>query len=366
MSDPRNRVVRVRRFGGPEDLEVVEAPLPIAGRGEVRVRVLASSLEYTDVVIRRHLYPQTMIRRPPFVLGYDVVGEIDQLGAGVTGVQLGDRVADMTVLGSNASYRTLRADHLIRVPAGVDAAEAAAVILSWTTAYQLLHRTALVERGQRALVHGAAGAVGQALLVLGKMAGLELWGTARGEHAALVRNLGATPIDHQHEDFTHVLPGGFDVVFDGIGEDYYRRSFAALAPGGLLCAYGYTAHVLPGTHPTTLLAELARVLVSRRLLSLLPGRKRVRPYSINVMRVRHPDWFRDDLGRLFELLAIGAIRPRVAARIAFDDVAGAHRRLEEGGLDGKLVLCPELPPSVEQVTAPASPTWPTSPSQTTA
>src|SRR6478672_3481226 len=105
----RNRVVRVRRFGGPEGLEVVDAPLPTAGPGEVRVRVLASSLEYTDVPIRRHLYAQTMFRRPPFVLGYDVVGEIDQLGDGARGFRLGDRVADMTVLGSNATYRTLRA-----------------------------------------------------------------------------------------------------------------------------------------------------------------------------------------------------------------------------------------------------------------
>src|SRR6266487_1696620 len=222
--EPGNRVVQLRGFGGPEELEVVEAPLPTAGPGEVRVRVLASSLEYTDVVIRRHLYPQTMRRRPPFVLGYDVVGEIDQLGEGVSGFQVGDRVADMTVLGSNAAYRTLRADDLIRVPAGVDAVEAAALILSWTTAHQLLHRAGHVQQGQRVLVHGAAGAVGQALLVLGRMAGLELWGTARGAHAALIRELGATPIDYQHGDFTRVLPGGFDVVFVGIAQEGYRRS----------------------------------------------------------------------------------------------------------------------------------------------
>jgi NADPH2:quinone reductase len=109
--------------------------------------------------------------------------------------------------------------------------------LSWTTAYQLLHRAARVQRGQRVLVHGAAGAVGQALLALGRLAGLELWGTVRGEHAELIRELGATPIDYRREDFTRVLPGGFDVVFDGIGEEGYRRSFAALKPGGLLCAY---------------------------------------------------------------------------------------------------------------------------------
>src|SRR5262249_1086113 len=224
MSEPRNRVVQLSRFGGPEGVEVIDAAMPTAGRGEVRVRVLASGLEYTDVVIRRHLYPQTMNRRPPFVLGYDVVGEIDQLGDGVGGFELGDRVADMTVLGSNAAYRILRADDLVRVPTGLDAAEAAAVILSWTTAYQLLHRVARVQRGERVLVQGAAGAVGQALLVLGKMAGLELWGTARGEHASLIRELGAAPIDYRREDVTRVLPGGFDIVFDGIGEDDYRRS----------------------------------------------------------------------------------------------------------------------------------------------
>jgi NADPH:quinone reductase-like Zn-dependent oxidoreductase len=93
------------------------------------------------------------------------------------------------------------------------------------------------------LVQGAAGAVGQALLVLGCLAGLELWGTARGAHAALIRDLGARPIDYQREDFTRVLPDGFDVVFDGIAQDGYRRSFAALKSGGLLCAYGYSAGV---------------------------------------------------------------------------------------------------------------------------
>jgi NADPH:quinone reductase-like Zn-dependent oxidoreductase len=337
---PRNRVVQVRRFGGPDELEVVDAPLPSAGRGEVRVRVLASSLNYTDVLIRQHLYPQTAGRRPPLVLGYDVVGEIDQLGDGVRDFQLGDRVADMTVVGSNATYRTLRADRLARVPAGLDAAEAATLILSWTTAYQLLHRAVRVRRGQRVLVHGAAGAVGQAQLALGRLAGLEMWGTARGEHAALVRELGATPIDYQREDFTRILPGGFDVVFDGVGEDGYRRSFAALKRGGILCAIGYSAGVQARRRMLTMLMWIARLYLWR----WLPGDKRAWFYSINVMRARHPAWFREDLERLFGLLVTGAIRPRVAERISFDEVAEAHRRLEAGGLEGKLVLCPDLPP----------------------
>jgi NADPH:quinone reductase-like Zn-dependent oxidoreductase len=215
------------------------------------------------------------------------------------------------------------------------------MILSWTTAYQLLHRTARVRPGQRVLVHGAAGAVGQALLALGKMAGLALWGTARGEHAELVRHAGATPIDYQHEDFTRVVPGGFDAVFDGIGEDRFRRSFAALRPGGLLCAYGYTASVRPQHRLRSILMLLARVYLWRQLLSLLPGGKRLRVYSINMMRARHPSWFREDLERLFSLLATRSIEPQVE-RISFDEVPEAHRRIEAGGLERKLVLCPDL------------------------
>jgi NADPH:quinone reductase len=345
MGELRNRVVQVRRFGDADGLEVADAPLPKAGRGEVRVRVLASSLNYTEVLIRRHLYPQTARLRPPFVLGYDVVGEIDLLGDGVRGFRVGDRVADMTVVGSNADYRTLRADDLTLVPAGLDAAEAATLILSWMTAYQLLHRSARVWPGQRVLVHGAAGAVGQALLGLGRLAGVEVWGAARGKHAALIRELGATPIDYQREDFTQALPGGFDVVFDGIGEDGYRRSFAALKPGGLLLAIGYSAGVQAKQGMLSILMSIARLYFWR----FLPGGKHARFYSINVMRARHPAWFREDLGRLFGLLESGAIRPRVAERISFDDVVEAHRRLESGGLEGKLVLCPDLPSGRDRV-----------------
>jgi len=190
------------------------------------------------------------------------------------------------------------------------------------------------------LVHGAAGAVGQALLMLGKLASLELWGTARGAHAALVREMGATPIDYQREDFTQVLPGGFDVVFDGIAVDGYRRSFAALKRGGVLCAYGYSAGVQARRRMLTMLMWIARLYLWR----WSPGGKRACFYSINVMRARHPAWFREDLERLFGLLATGTIRPRVAERISFYEVAKAHRRLEAGGLEGKLVLCPDLPP----------------------
>jgi NADPH:quinone reductase-like Zn-dependent oxidoreductase len=163
-----------------------------------------------------------------------------------------------------------------------------------------------------------------------------VWGVARSTHAPLIRELGATPIDSQREDFTCVVTGGFDVVFDGIGEDGFRRSLSAVGRGGVLCAYGYSAGVQAQRHMATMLMWIARLYLWR----WLPGGKRAGVYSINLMRALHPAWFREDLEQLFGLLARGAIRPRVARRISFDEVAEAHRRLEAGGLEGKLVLCP--------------------------
>jgi NADPH:quinone reductase-like Zn-dependent oxidoreductase len=268
------------------------------------------------------------------VLGYDVVGEVDEIGDGVRGVALGDRVADMTVVGSNARFRTLRADRVTPVPRNVDPAEAATLVLSWMTAYQLLHRVARARPGQRTLVQGATGAVGQAQLVLGKLAGLEMWGTARPVNLRLVRELGATPIDRTQADLCGALPGGFDLVFDGIAEDGYRRSWEAVGRDGLLCAYGFSAGVKESR--LTIGKWIARLY----LWSWLSRGKRARFYSINGTRLRHPDWFKQDLQHLFGLLAAGTIRPRVAERIGFDDVADAHRRLEAMGLAGKIVLCP--------------------------
>ena len=180
-----------------------------------------------------------------------------------------------------------------------------------------------------------------------------------------MRELRATPIDYQREDFTRVLPEGFDVVIDGVGEDGYRRSFAALKRGGLLCAIGYSAGVKANQGMLRTLAYIARLYLWR----LVPGGKRARFYSINAMRARHPEWCREDLERLFALLAAQAIHPRVAERISFDEVAEAHRRLEAGGLDGKLVLIPDLPSRKERMAASptaAAPGLPVSPRPTTA
>jgi len=336
MAEPRNQAVLLEHYGEPESLHVVDVPVPTPGPGEVRIRVLASSVNYTETLIRRRLYPQTAAYKLPFVMGYDVVGEIDEVGPAVTEWKIGDRVADMTVTGSDAVYRTLRANDLTRVPCDVDPAEAATLILSWTTAYQLLHRSGKVRAGQRILVHGAGGAVGQALLSLAKLAGVQAWGGAHAKYATLIRDLGATPIDYDREDFTRVVPGGFDVVFDGIGEDGYRRSFAAVKPGGLLVAIGYSAGAQAKQGMLAVLGAIGRLY----LWGWLPRGKRTRFFSINAMRARHPDWFKEDLAYLFELLRQGRIRPIVADRIGLAQVIEAHRRLEAGGLEGKLVVCP--------------------------
>lgn len=336
MAEPLNKAVQLEHYGGPESLHVTDVPMPRAGPGEVRVRVLASSVNYTETLIRRHLYPQTAAYRTPLVMGYDVVGEIDQLGPGVCDWKAGDRVADMTVVGSDALYRTLRAQDLTRVPLEVDPAEAATLILSWTTAYQLLHRSARVQPGQRIFVHGAGGAVGQALLTLARLAGVRAWGGANAKHASLIRGLGATPVDYEREDFTKVLLGGFDVVFDGIGEDGYRRSLAAVKRRGILIAIGYSAGAEAKQGLFAVLAAIARLY----LWGWMRGGKRTRFYSVNAMRARHPEWFKQDLAYLFELLRQRRIEPKIAQRITLEEVADAHRRLEAGGLEGKLVLCP--------------------------
>ena len=336
-ADPERRqlAVRLARFGGPEGFELVEQPLPAVQPHEVRVRVLAASVQFTDIILRQGKYPD-LKEKPPLVLGYDVVGEIDEVGSEVLGLAVGDRVADLTMTGSYARYRTLRADRVVRVPVGVDAAEADALVLSWVTAYQLLHREARVVQGQKVLICGAAGAVGQALCALGKLAGLKMWGVGRAEHAGLIRSLGATPIDLETENVRDSVPEGFDVVFDGIGEQGFARSWASLKQDGTLCAFGFTSAVRRGTGLMTMGWWLLRL----HLWNWSTNDKVARFFSIMALRKQQPDWYRADLQKLFGLLAAKAIRPRIAERIALEGVADAHRKLEAGGLTGKIVICP--------------------------
>jgi NADPH:quinone reductase-like Zn-dependent oxidoreductase len=325
----------LQKFGGPEELVVVERPVPEPGPGEVLVRVLAASVQFTDVILRKGQYPD-LKEKPPLVLGYDLVGEVVKLGPNVTSLSVGQRVADLTMTGSYAQYRTLRADRATVVDPALDPAEATSLVLTWMTAFQLLHRDAGVEKGQRVLVVGAAGAVGQALVVLGKLAGCEVWGAARTRHADLLRALGAIPIDSDQADFAKVLPGGFDVVFDGIGEQGFSRTWHAVGPRGHLSAFGFTAAVQTNASVALLAFWFAKLW----WWNAFSGGRSTSFFSITATRKRQPDWFHTDLAALLAFLADGAIRPRVAERIGLDAVADAHTRIEQGGLEGKIVLVP--------------------------
>jgi NADPH:quinone reductase-like Zn-dependent oxidoreductase len=325
----------LQKFGGPDGFVVVDRSVPEPGPGEVLVKVLAASVQFTDVMLRKGQYPD-LKEKPPLVLGYDLVGEVVKIGAGVDSLSVGQRVADMTMIGSYAQYRTLKADRLVVVDAALDPAEATSIVLSWTTAYQLLHRDALVRKGQRLLVVGASGAVGQALVVLGKLAGCEVWGVARARHANMVHALGATHVDSEHADFAKVLPGGFDAVFDGIGERGFSRAWRAVGPRGHLSAFGVSAAVQ---------RNVPFVLVGLWFVKLwwwnnFCGERSTSFYSITSMRTKHPDWFVADLAELLGMAKRGEIRPRVAERIQLDAVAHAHARIEQGGLEGKIVLLP--------------------------
>ena len=330
----QQEAVVLRAFGGTEGFELCREPMPTAGAGEVRVRVLSACVQFSDVIIRKGKYPG-LGRRPPLVLGYDLVGEIDRVGPGDVPFRDGERVAALTVTGSYARYRTVAASDLVRVPPTVDAAEACALVLSWTTAYQLLHRQAAVQAGQRVLVQGAAGAVGRALVTLGRLAGLELWGTVRDDQAELVRSLGATAIDVTRQAPLDAVPDGFDVVFDGIGEHGFAGSWACVKRGGMLCAFGFSDAVRQGGSVVALGATLLKLHVWNAV-----GHAHAGFFSVTGMRKAHPAWFREDLAALFELLSKRVIAPRIAERIGLADVAAAHRRVEAGHLDGTIVICP--------------------------
>jgi NADPH:quinone reductase-like Zn-dependent oxidoreductase len=172
-----NTRVIVSRYGGPEVIKVVEEPLRMPGKGEIRVKVEAAGVALADIMRREGLYPASPT--PPFTPGYDVVGIVDEVGEDVGHFSKGGRVAVLfNGTGGYAAYVYAQVDDLAEVPAHLDASLAAAVILNYVTAYQMLHRIAQVVQGERILIHGASGGVGTALLELGKLANLRMFGTA--------------------------------------------------------------------------------------------------------------------------------------------------------------------------------------------
>jgi NADPH:quinone reductase-like Zn-dependent oxidoreductase len=260
---------------------------------------------------------------------------VDELGEDVTAIAIGQTVAALlSAEGGYAEALCIPAEDAVVVPVGVDPAEAVCVVANYLTAYAMLHRGAEVQSGERALVHGAAGGVGSALIELGALAGLDMFGTASAHNHGFVRSLGATPIDYRTQDFVEVIRrltgGGVDVVFDPIGgAGQLWRSYRALRSGGRLIWFGVAASARAGIGviPSSLLTRLA--------LSMVPDGKKA-PMPPNAAKPK--EWYRDTLATLLDYLAAGKIQPTVAARIPLIEAARAHELLERGRYAGKVVL----------------------------
>ena len=344
------RVV-VERFGGPEVLKVVEEDAPQPGPGQVRVRVLAAGVSFTDALIRAGTYLGGP--KPPFTPGYELVGVVEKLGPGCSKLREGDRIGALTVWGADAESVCVPEMYAVRVPEDLDPAEVVSVIFPYMTAYQMLHRTARVKSGETVLVHGAAGRVGTAALELGAVAGVRLIGTASARDRSAVEGLGAIFIDYRNEDFlarTRELTDGkgVDVVIDGIGGKVSLRSFRALRignqitgdPGGRLIVMGNYNTMVQGRKSWRGWLEWYPATAITWLWGTLSPRRRVSGYRIQILRIPHQQWFQEDFDVLLELLRAGKIHPVVAERLQFSEARHAHALLESSAAKGKLVLVP--------------------------
>ncbi len=189
----RHTRIIVTHYGGPEELRVVEEECPTPKHGAVRVRVLTAGVSLPDLMMREGIHPETPPL--PFTPGWDLIGVVDRLGDGIAGIEPGQTVAALPITGAYAEVVCRPPRELVPVPSGLDAAEAVSLVLNYVTASQMLHRSTKVSAGQRVLIHGAAGGVGSALLQLGRLAGLEMYGTCSSRGASAVSDLGGIPID---------------------------------------------------------------------------------------------------------------------------------------------------------------------------
>lgn len=326
------RAIHLLGKGDLDRLVPVDLPLSDPGPGELRVRVRATGVGYTDVIMRRGQYPY----RPdfPFVPGYEVVGVVDAVGAGVTGFTRGDRVAALTVHGGYAEYLTRAAAEFVKVPEGLDDADVAAVILNYVTAYQMIHRTAEMKAGQTALVTGANGGVGLALLELLREAGVKAIGAASSRHHGLLTARGAIPVEGRggpiDEAVRAIASEGVDASFDSIGGATAGQCVSATRRGGIFVCYGFTSGV-DGLWPTV------RAAWSLFAGAPLSGR-RSKFYGITALYRKDPGPFREDLPKVLELLKLRRIEPRIVERLPLLEGRRAQEMLEAGGVAGKIVL----------------------------
>jgi NADPH:quinone reductase len=350
------RVV-VDHYGGPEVLRMVQEDDPRPGPGEVRVRVLAAGVSFTDSQLRAGTYIPGG-PKPPFTPGYELVGVVEEVGPGCSRLRVGDRIGALTVWGADADRVCVPEAGAVEVPEDLDPAEVLSLVFTYMTAYQVLHRTARAKRGETVLVHGAAGRVGTAALELGALAGLRLFGTASAGDRAAVERLGAVAIDYRNEDFlarVRELTGGegVDVVLDSLGGPLSLRSFRALRPGGRLVVFGRYATIADGHKNWPAVIEWYVSVAAVWLWAAFSPRRRAMKYQIQKFRdvaenrpgavggePRYPEWFQEDFRVLVGMLRRGEIHPVVAERLPLSEARHAHELLDSAAGTGKLVLVP--------------------------
>lgn len=272
----------------------------------------------------------------PFTPGYAFIGSVDAVGKGVANVDVGDRVAALTAYGAYTEYLYWDGEQLIPVPATLDPAEVAPLILNYIVAYHVMHRWARGKTRDKVLIIGASGGIGTAFLQLGKLANLKMYGVASKSKHYILTEYGAKPIDYHTQDFVVVIrqaePNGLDAVFDGMAGDYFKRGFSVLQRGGTLVGYG---------NPMSF-SGMLKVLAQVVLFSLLPNGKSAKYYSTGASRI-NKGMFMEDWAKLFKLLEEGEIKPIIAAKFPILEAAKANELLESGQVVGSIVLLsPEL------------------------
>jgi NADPH:quinone reductase-like Zn-dependent oxidoreductase len=337
------RQVWIPRKGGPEVLEVRDGPVPEPKRGEVRIRVAAAGVNFADILIRMGLYPGAP--RLPAVVGYEVAGEIDRLGAGVDDLGTGDRVVALTPFGGYSEHVTVPRPAVFPLPPELEYAAAAALPVNYLTAWVMLVRLGNVRAGERVLVHGAAGGVGQAALQICRWRGAEVLGTASAAKHQRLRELGvAHCIDYRNDDFETAVAritgkAGVDIVLDPIGGATSRKSYRCLAPLGRLFLFGASSFA-PGKRPSRL-AMLKGLWRTPRFHALdLIGRSRgvfgVHLGQLGAGRRELPAMMHDILA----LVADGTFAPVVDRTFAFAEAGDAHDYIQSRRNFGKVVLVP--------------------------
>ena len=338
------RAVWITRAGGPEVLAVRESATPQPDRGEVRIAVHAAGLNFAEVMARQGLYPDAP--KPPCVVGYEVAGVVDALGAGVTGLEAGQRVLALVRFGGHADTVCAPAERVLPMPDDLSFIDGAALPVNYLTAYHMLFRVANLRPGARVLVHMAAGGVGLAVLQLCRtVPDVVTFGTASAGKHGVLREEGCThPIDYRTEDYAarvRELTGGdgIDLVLDPLGGRDWKRGLLLLRPVGQLIAYGF-ANLSAGEKRSVrrLVGQLARVPL------LTPYGLMDRNRTVSGVNLGHlwgrADLLREELAAVLDMWRAGAIRPRVDGVYPFEEAAAAHRRIGERHNIGKVVLVP--------------------------